>query len=118
MLAIDLSMTDLVIFSYIMSELCKLGQHDRIAENFRNCLAALPVNSKILFIDNLHPLFIDHFRACKLVRGLEEKSDSGDREEFDLPKLDGTFSKLANELDWVPRTDLRSVSKLIVRTRA
>jgi hypothetical protein len=115
---IDLANTELVIFSYIMSELCKLSQCDRIAENFRSCLAGLPVGSKILFIDSLYPPFIDYFRSCKLVRGLEEKSDSGERIEFDLPNLEGTFRTLAQQLDWLPRTDLRSVSKLIVRTRS
>lgn len=113
--AIDLSDIDMVMMSYLMSELCKLSRRDRISENFRNCLSTLSVGAKILFIDNLHSLFIDYFRSCKLVRGLVEKSDSGDRVEFDLPTMTGTFEKFEGKLG-TPRTDLKSVSKLIVRT--
>lgn len=113
---IDLSNTDLVIFSYIMSELAKLEKRETIAENFRTILSNLRVGSKILFIDNLHPLFIEYFRSCKLLRGLIQKSDSGDPIECQLPVFTGAFDTLAKLLDWRPRTDLRSVSKLIVRT--
>lgn len=113
---IDLSDVDLVIFSYIMSELAKLEKRDNIADNFRNLLSTMSVNSKILFIDNLHPIFIEYFRSCKLVRGLLQKSDDGDPVDCDLPDFTGTFDALAKALDWRPRTDLRSVSKLIVRT--
>lgn len=46
--AIDLSDTDLVIFSYIMSELARLEVADRITENFRTLLGRMKLNSKIL----------------------------------------------------------------------
>jgi hypothetical protein len=116
MTQIDLSKTDMVIFSYIMSELAKLGRKDQIVENFRTVLGKMKVNGKILFIDNKHKIFIDYFRSCKLVSGLREKNDNGDAVTFELPELAGTFDAVARALDWQPRTDLNSVSKLIVRT--
>ncbi len=114
---IDLSEVDLVIFSYIMSELAKLEMRDKISNNFRLSLSQLAVGSKILFIDNLHPIFIQYFRSCKLVPGLMQKSDNGNSVDFELPELTGTFGTLSKLLDWRPRTDLKAVSKLIVRTR-
>jgi hypothetical protein len=113
---INLADVDLVIFSYIMSELAKLEKRDKISENFKHTLSSMPVNSKILFIDNKHKIFIDYFRQCKLVSGLNQKSDNGDSVEFELPAMTGTFGVLEKALDWRPRTDLNSVSKLIIRT--
>jgi hypothetical protein len=116
MTQIDLSAVDMVIFSYIMSELAKLGRKDQIVENFRTVLAGLPVGSKILFLDNKHRIFIDFFQSCKLVTGLKQKNDDGDQVVCDFPALIGTFDIISRGLDWLPRTDLNSVSKLIVRT--
>lgn len=75
MARIDLADVDMVIFSYVMSELAKLGRKDQIAENFRAALGKMKVGSKILFIDNLHPIFIKYFQSCKLVSGLNQKND-------------------------------------------
>lgn len=117
MAEIDLADVDLVIFSYVMSELAKLETREEISANFRSALAHLSLGSKILFIDNKHKIFIDYFRSCKLVLGLNQQSDSGDSIVFDFPALTGTFGILEKSLDWRPRTELNSVSKLIVRTR-
>lgn len=114
---IDLSNIDLVIFSYIMSELAKLEMRDKVSNNFRGILGKLAVGSKILFIDNLHPIFIQYFQSCKLVSGLMQKSDNGEPVDFEIPELTGTFGTLSKLLDWRPRTDLKAVSKLIVRTK-
>jgi Putative SAM-dependent methyltransferase len=116
MAAIDLSETDMVIFSYIMSELARVGRSEQIATNFREVLGTMPLNSKILFIDNLHPIFIDFFRSCKLVKGLNQKNDDGDTVTCNFAAADGIFGELSDSLEWEPRTDLRSISKLIART--
>lgn len=116
MAAVDLSDTDLVIFSYIMSELARLEVADRITENFRTVLGRMKLNSKILFIDNLYPVFIKYFQSCKLVNGLNQRNDDGEPVICNFPEMTGTFEQLSQLLEWVPRTDLRSVSKLIVRT--
>lgn len=113
---IDLSDTDMVIFSYIMSELAKLGRKDQISENFRSVLGNMKLNSKILFIDNLHPIFIKYFQACKLVTGLIQRNDDDSQIECDFSDLPGSFQTLSDALDWIPRSELRSLSKLIVRT--
>lgn len=91
MAEIDLSQTDLVVLSYIMSELTKVGRKDQIAENFRNTFRTMKLNSKILFIDNLHPIFIDYFRSCKLVTGLIQKNDDGNPVVCDFGEMPATF---------------------------
>ncbi|NIJ07714.1 hypothetical protein FHS31_001310 [Sphingomonas vulcanisoli] len=116
MSAVDLSNTDLVICSYIMSELARLEVADRIADNFRAALGRMKLGSKIVFIDNMHPIVIKYFQSCKLVSGLTQRNDDGDPIVCNFPKMTGTFEQLSQLLEWVPRTDLRSVSKLIVRT--
>lgn len=116
MAAIDLSETDMVIFSYIMSELARVERSDQIETNFRDVLGNLPLNSKILFIDNLHRIFINFFQSCKFVRGLIQKNDNADAVNCDFGASQGIFGELCKSLEWEPRTDLRSVSKLIVRT--
>lgn len=117
MAEIDLSQVDLVVFSYLMSELARVGRKDQIAENFRSVLANLRLNSKVLFIDNLHPIFIDYFRSCKAVSGLIEVNDDGEPVICNFSQGSETYQTLSKLLDWVPRTELRSVSKLVVRTR-
>lgn len=116
MAAIDLSECDMVIFSYIMSELARVGRNDQITTNFREVLGSMPLNSKILFIDNLHPIFIEFFRSCKLVKGLIQKNDDDNTVNCTFPAGQGIFEELSSSLEWEPRTDLRSISKLIVRT--
>jgi Putative SAM-dependent methyltransferase len=116
MAGIDLSKADLVIFSYVMSELAKLDRKDQIAQNFRATLGNMKVNSKILFIDSLHPIFIKYFQSCKLVSGLNQRNDDDTPVNCDFSDMNGTFETLSEALEWVPRTELRSVSKLIVRT--
>jgi len=113
---IDLSDIDLVIFSYVMSELAKLGRKDQIAENFRVILDSMKIGGKILFIDNRHPLFIRYFQSCKLVKGLIQRNDDDSPVDCDFSNAEGVFQRLSKTLDWTPRTELRSVSKLIVRT--
>lgn len=112
---IDLSNIDLVIFSYVMSELAKLGRKDQIADNFREVLGKMKIGAKILFIDNLHPIFIKYFQSCKLVRGLMQRNDDDSPVDCDFSDMTGTFKSLSEALDWTPRTELRSVSKMIVR---
>ena len=112
---IDLSQTDFVMFSYIMSELAKVGKKDVIAENFRNILAKLEIGAKGLFIDNLHPIFINYFYSWKLVSGLSERNDDDAPVPCDFSEMIGVFKELSDTLMWIPRTELRSVSKLIVR---
>lgn len=116
MRVIDLSDADLVIFSYIMSELARLEVADKIVENFRTVLGRMKLNSKVLFIDNKHPIFIEYFQSCKLVSGLNQRNDDGDPVVCDFSEMTGTFDQLSQLLEWTPRITLNSVSKLIVRT--
>ena len=76
----------------------------------------MKIGSKILFIDNLHPIFIRYFQSCKLVTGLNQRNDDDSPITCDFSNYEPTFETLARALDWTPRTELRSVSKLIVRT--
>ncbi len=116
MATVDLSDSDLVIFSYVMSELARLEVADQIVVNFKSVLGRMKLNSKILFIDNKHPIFIRYFQSCKQVSGLTQSNDDGDQIICDFPQIEKTFKELAQLLEWTPRTTLNSVSKLIVRT--
>jgi hypothetical protein len=112
---LDLSGTDLVIVSYLMSELCRLEGRDGIVTNFRGALEGMRAGSKLLFLDNKHRIFIQFFQSCKLVAGLRERNDDGDAVDFDLPAFPKTFKRFRKELGKDPRTELNAVSKLIVK---
>jgi len=113
--SIELGGIDMVIMSYVMSELCMLEARQQIAMNFRSTLAGLSAGSKILFLDSKHPLFINYFRSCKQVEGLEERNDDGNSVCFDLPQFPPTHALFQDQLDSTPRTELNAVSKLIVK---
>lgn len=115
MSGIDLSGTDLVILSYLMSELSRLNGREAIIGNFRGALKAMRLGSKILFLDNKHPMFIEFFQSCKLVEGLRQRNDDGEPVDFELPAFTKSFRKFRKELAKEPRTQLNAVSKLIVK---
>ena len=112
---IDLSDIDLVVFSYIMSELCALDEKDAIQTNLQSALSGLVKNSKILFIESKHPAFIKYFQSCKLVPGLRQKNDNGNPVNLDLPELGATYGRFSNTFDRQPRMDGNIVSKLIIK---
>lgn len=115
---LDLSDVDLIFFSYVMSELATLTVKYQIRDNFLVALSSLKLGSKILFIDNLHPLFIKYFESCKKIVGLKEVNDDGSQVNFNIDNLIGVFDIISkNHQFWTPRTNLKSVSKLIVRMK-
>jgi len=112
---INLADVDLVILSYIISELCALDSKDSIRDSMRSTLASLRPGSRILFIESKHPTFIEYFRDCKLVRGLKQINDNGEPVDLELPVLTETYQKYLEMTGREPRMDGNIVSKLIAR---
>lgn len=112
--AVDVSNADLVIFSYLMSELCTLGSSDVIAQNLRNMLPALKSGAAMLFIDSKHPKFISFFQSCRQFIG-RQKSDDGEGVDLPLPAFLPMFQHYRDVLDRNPRMDANIVSKWLVK---
>lgn len=111
--AIDISGADLIIFSYLMSELCTLEISDVIALNLRNMLSRLKAGAAILFIDSLYPKFIEFFRSCRMFIG-RQKNDDGAGVDLPLPSFLPTFKSYRDTFDRNPRMDASVVSKWLV----
>lgn len=113
---ISLKGADLIIFSYVMSELSKVADRDKISENMRKIIGTMDSESSILFMDNKYPIFINYFKTCKsYVKGLREKNDDGNELDLDLPELTATFDIYARTLNRTPRMSGTAVSKYLKR---
>ncbi|HEX4738169.1 MAG TPA: hypothetical protein VH331_11470 [Allosphingosinicella sp.] len=112
---VDLSRVDLVILSYIMSELCALKERDAIQANMQRMFSSLPSGSKMLFVESKHPTFIKYFQGCKLVAGLRQRNDDGGAVNLVLPDLTRTYRAFEERLGRSPRMDGNIVSKWILR---
>ena len=110
---VGVSNADLIIFSYLMSELCSLNDSDQIAENFRGILSKMKTGAAMLFIDSLYPQFIQFFQRCRLYRG-RQKNDDGEGVALSLPTLLPTFQTYRSALGDNPRMDAALVSKWVV----
>jgi hypothetical protein len=110
---VDVSTADLVVFSYLMSELCALETSDLIAQNFRNMLSRMKTGAAMLFIDSLHTKFIQFFQSCRQFIG-RERNDDGDGVDLPLPSFLPTFQSYRDTFDRNPRMDASVVSKWLV----
>jgi hypothetical protein len=110
---IDVSDADLIIFSYLMSELCTLETSDVIAQNLRTMMSQLKAGAAILFIDSLYPKFIQFFHTCRTFIG-RQKNDNGDGVDLPLPSFLPTFQSYRDTFDRNPRMDASVVSKWLV----
>jgi len=115
MAAVDLSTTDLLMFSYVMSELAKIETAGQISKNFQQIISLMPKNSKIFFQDNLHPIFIRYFESCLHKTSFRQFNDNGDTVDFAFPDNPEIFEIISNNTEWNPRTELKSVSKFFIR---
>ena len=113
---VDLSDANLVVFSYIMSELCTLDRKDIIAKNVNRILGTMRSGSSMLFVESKVTDFIRYFKSCKGYNG-KEKSDNDDSVNFDLPNWPPTFAKYAAYLERLPRMSSDAiVSKWYVKS--
>jgi hypothetical protein len=99
---IDISDADLVIFSYIISELCALDTKDQIEININTILGKLKSGSNILFIESRHPDFINFFKACKGYNG-RRLNDDEKPVIVDCPPFPRTFQSYRINLNRQPR---------------
>lgn len=110
---VDVSGANLIIFSYLMSELCALEDSDQIAENFRGILSKMKSGAAMLFIDSRHTQFIQYFQSCRKYLG-RQKNDDGDGVDLPVPTLTPTFQLYRDALGDDPRMDAAVISKWVV----
>lgn len=111
--AVDVSRDDLIMFSYLMSELCAVKDSDEIAANFRAMLSRMKSGAAMLFIDSLHTQFIQYFQSCRRYLG-RQKNDDGDGVDLPVPTLTPTFQLYRDALGDDPRMDAAVISKWVV----
>lgn len=111
--AVDVSSADLVIFSYLMSELCAVQESDQIAQNFRDLLSKMQTGAAMLFIDSRHTQFVQFFQSCRQYIG-RQKNDDGDGVDLTVPPMSPTFQVYRDAVGDDPRMDAAIVSKWVV----
>ena len=112
--AVDIRAADLIVFSYIMSELCALEANDEIAQNTRVILVPIKSGAAMLFIDSKQPEFIQYFQRCRQFIG-SQRNDDGEGVDLALPELTPTFQAYRDALDREPRMDAAIVSKWLAK---
>ena len=113
---VDVGDADLIIFSYIMSELCALDAKDIIAKNVNAILGTMKSGATMLFVESKQPEFINYFKLCKGYNG-KEKNDNGGSVDIALPAFSSTFQKYETELNRRPRMSSDSIlSKWYVKS--
>lgn len=107
---------DLVIFSYVVSELCGFESQHPVEDNIRHLFRTLDSGGFILYLDSESFPFYSFFNKCKsYVKGLRQRSDVGGNTVFEVGAYEGIFAEYCDELERKPRLDLNIVSKLLER---
>jgi ribosomal protein RSM22 (predicted rRNA methylase) len=107
---------DLVIFSYVISELCAFKNEMPVEDNIRTMLRTLDGGSFVLYLDSESFPFYSTFNSCRaFVSGLRQLEDIGGNTVFDPGEYEGVFERYCEELDRDPRLDGNIVSKLLKR---
>ena len=100
---IDIAGADLLMFSYISSELCALEAKDDIEKNLNDILSKMTGGTRMLFIESKVTQFIKFFKDCKGYYG--KKINDDDRGvDVDLPELTGIFEIFADMTEKEPRS--------------
>jgi Putative SAM-dependent methyltransferase len=112
----SLAGNQLVIFSYVISELCAFKARMPVVDNIRMLLRTLDPGAFVFYMDSESYPFYSTFNSCKAqVMGLKELKDLGGNTYFDAGEYSGTFERYCTELDRDPRLDGNIVSKLLKR---
>lgn len=113
---VDISDADLIVFSYVMSELCALDSKDEIAANVNRMLSTMSPGAAMMFVESKQPEFINYFKDCKGYHG-KQKNDDDKRIDIELPNFGTKFQKFADELERTPRMSSGSIlSKWYVKS--
>lgn len=100
---VDISVADLLIFSYVSSELFSLEAKDEIQQNLNHIFAKLPGGARILFIESKVTKFVKFFKNCKGFNG-KRLNDDDEGVDIDLPELRGIFAIFATITEKQPRS--------------
>lgn len=105
---VDIRDADLIVFSYVMSELCALDAKDQIATNVNRILSTMNSGAAMMFVESKQPEFINYFKECKGYYG-KQKNDDDNGIDIELPNFGAKFQKFADELDRPPRMSSGSI---------
>jgi hypothetical protein len=105
---IDVGDANLIVFSYIMSELCALDAKDIISTNVNRILSTMSSGTAMMFVESKQPEFINFFKACKGYHG-KRKNDDDNGIDIDLPQFGAKFQKYVDELERTPRMSSGSI---------
>lgn len=94
---VELNNANLIVFSYVMSELCTLENRQDIALNVNRMLGTMKSGTKMLFVDSKVTDFIKYFKECKGFNGREVNEDV-EPVNFELPNWPPTFAGYATAL--------------------
>lgn len=110
---------DLVICSFVMSELCALPNQKVILENFRYLFGTMDVGSAIFYNDSDAYAFYRFFNDAKtFVKGFKQQSEVKAEIDCSDRELGPTYEEMAGSLGVLPRLDSKALSKFVVRERA
>jgi Putative SAM-dependent methyltransferase len=113
---VDVTDADLIVFSYVMSELCSLEAKDRIASNVNEILGKMRSGSAMLFIESKHPDFINFFKKCKGFHGKQINEDC-EIVNITAPNFQATFENYKTKLGRSPRmSSEKIISKWYVKS--
>jgi hypothetical protein len=113
---VNVSDADLIVFSYIMSELCALATKDTVASNVNKILGTMSSGAAMLFVESKQTEFIRYFKDCKGYNG-KQINENADGVNITLPEFPSTFRNYAAELDRRPRmSSEKIISKWYVKS--
>lgn len=100
--------TDLLMFSYVSSELCALDQRDLIQQNLNEILSTMATQTRMLFIESKFTKFVKYFKRTKGFFGRKMNDDDG-RIEVVFPAPTPTFQRFMGMTDSEPRSSSDSI---------
>lgn len=116
MAKVDLQGCDLIICSYLISELFAHPQATAISSNLRGLFSKADVGTATLYIDSDAYSFYTFFnQSWKSVKGLRQVSEIQDDIDCGDREFGATYLEFAGILQTEPRLDGKIVSKYLVR---
>jgi hypothetical protein len=99
---VELNDANLIVFSYIMSELSALEGSQVIAQNVNRILGTMKSGTKMLFVESKVTDFIKYFKDCKGFNG-REVNENVAPVNFELSTWPPAFARYAATLQKLPR---------------
>jgi hypothetical protein len=116
---ISLEGDDLLILSFIISELCAISERNKVAENLRNLYKTMDNKARIFYNDSNAASFYYFFNESKkFVKGLgsiSQKSEIKDNIVINSMQFGPTYKDFMDTFDATPHLNSDALSKFLVR---